>query len=145
MLKEEYPKYYMKKSPITRMTLLARIQSENDDFSWGEYAHYYQDYILLILKKMNVNHHDAEELCQTVLLKSWKALPSMDLSLRTSTFRSWISRITRNTAIDFFRSKSHRNKKLECEIQDFFSEHASPSEIEKKTGSSIYSAWPWRI
>ena len=46
---------------------------------------------------------------------------------------SLLSFLKGNTAIDFFRSRATRDKNLECELNDFFSEQATPAEIEKKT------------
>ena len=98
-----------KETYLTRATLLQRITKERDEKSWDEFVHYYKDFIYLICCKMNLNHHDANDIVQQVLLKLWKKFPEFDYD-ETKRFRSWLCRIIQNTSIDFFRKVSSRNK-----------------------------------
>jgi RNA polymerase sigma-70 factor (ECF subfamily) len=51
------------------------------------------------------NHDDALDLSQTVLLKAWRALPTMD---SRSAFSSWLFAITRNECLTALRPKTMR-------------------------------------
>jgi RNA polymerase sigma factor (sigma-70 family) len=93
----------------TRATLLHRIIKERDEKSWDEFVLYYKDFIYLICCKMNLNHHDANDIVQQVLVKLWKKFPDFEYD-ETKRFRSWLCRIIQNTAIDFFRKVSSVNK-----------------------------------
>ena len=59
----------------TRETLLEKIKDKHDEESWEDFVFYYKGFIYVVCRKMNLNHHDSEEIVQNVLLASWDALP----------------------------------------------------------------------
>ncbi len=46
----------------TRQTLLLRAKNHDDESAWEEFVYYYRPYLYLIARRMNLNHHDAEEI-----------------------------------------------------------------------------------
>ena len=54
----------------TRQTLLERIRDKHDESSWEDFVYYYKQYIYVVVRSMNLNHHDAEEIVQMVLVES---------------------------------------------------------------------------
>ncbi len=108
---------------LTRATLLHRITSERDEKTWDEFVHYYKDFIYLICCKMNLSHHDANDVVQQVLVKLWKKFPDFDYD-ETKRFRSWLCRIIQNTSIDFFRKVSSTNK-----VKDNFKQEVWTSDL----------------
>ena len=108
---------------LTRATLLHRITKERDEKTWDEFVHYYKDFIYLICCKMNLNHHDANDIVQQVLVKLWKKFPEFDYD-ETKRFRSWLCRIIQNTSIDFFRKVASGNK-----LKDNFKEEGWTSKL----------------
>ena len=121
----------MNKSLNTRVTLLDKIKSKNDNDSWDDYDRYYRSYIYALLRKMKINHHDCEDLAQLVLLKSWRNLPKFNYDKNRGKFRTWLAVMTRNITRDFINSKSVRNQNQEIEfIEDCFQD--TDSEFEKK-------------
>ena len=110
----------------TRQTLLQRVQNNNDENSWTEFVAYYQDYIYLICRRMKVDHHDAEELVQKILLKLWKKLPTIDCS-NFKRFRAWLCSVTGNEVKDFFRSDNARSEREQKSMSSNF----DTPEIEK--------------
>lgn len=91
----------------TRHTLLKRVQVNYDEQSWDEFVHYYYEFIYLICRRMDISHHDSDEIVQLVLVKLWKKLPEVDCS-DFRRFRSWLCTITGCTAKDFIRSRISR-------------------------------------
>ncbi len=94
----------------TRDTLLGRLVDIYDEESWHEFVQYYRKFIYLLIIRLNVNHHDAEELTQEILLKLWKKLPDFKYNQEKGRFRSWLCRITDNQVKNFFRSKSRKKE-----------------------------------
>ena len=45
---------------ITNATLLQRVKNQYDDKSWDEFNTYYRPYIYMIVKGLNMRHHDAQ-------------------------------------------------------------------------------------
>jgi RNA polymerase sigma factor (sigma-70 family) len=95
---------------LTRQTLLARLKLQRDDESWEEFVLYYRHFIYIICRRMNQNHHDAEEITQKILLKIWNAIESFEYD-KNRRFRSWLYQVTRNAVRDHCR-KQTRDKGL---------------------------------
>ena len=93
----------------TRITLLQRAQDQDNPDAWDEFVFYYQDFLRMVLQKMNFNQSDIEDAIQEILVKLWKALPKFDPE-GSAKFRTWMSRIIRNSAIDFLRKNYKGNK-----------------------------------
>ena len=97
----------------TRKTLLQRAQDQDDPEAWDEFVFYYQDFLKMILLKMNFNQSDIEDALQEVLIKLWKALPKFSTE-GSAKFRTWMSRIIRNSAIDYYRKNNkHDNEDID--------------------------------
>ena len=90
----------------TRQTLLMRAQDPEDNNAWEEFIKFYRPFICKILRRMKISLNDFDDLVQDVLVKLWKGLPKYDS--QKAKFRTWLSRVTRNTVISFIRTKSSR-------------------------------------
>ncbi|MCM8532427.1 MAG: RNA polymerase sigma factor [Lentisphaeraceae bacterium] len=97
----------------TRETLLMRIRSRQDDFSWEEFTSAYERYIYLVIRGINVGHHDAEDLVQSVMLAIWQKIPAFEYHPSRSKFRTWLCRITRNKVVDYIRSATSESRKVD--------------------------------
>jgi len=112
----------------TRETLLERIRNQHDEKSWEEFVFYYRHYIYIICRRMNLGHHDAEEVVQKVLLKMWNKLPGFDYD-KTRRFRSWLAQVTGNCVRDFFRYNKRQVDKVEKAGADASSFHADRTAV----------------
>ena len=56
----------------TRLTLLAKLKDQHDQAAWLDFSNYYKPYLFAVLKRMNIDHHDSEDIIQTVLFLVWK-------------------------------------------------------------------------
>jgi RNA polymerase sigma factor (sigma-70 family) len=96
----------------TRETLIQRVKNQHDDKSWDEFVHVYRRYIYAIIRSMNINEHDTEDILQQVLLNLWNSLPKMEYEKFTR-FRSWLSSVTKNCVTDFIRKRTRDAHRLE--------------------------------
>ena len=116
---------------VTRQTLLIRAKDPKDENAWEEFILFYKPFICQILHKMNISFNDFDDLVQDVLVKLWKGLVKYDSD--KSKFRTWLSCVTRNTVISYFRAKSSRpslETAEDLENQAKFTSY-SDSELEK--------------
>ena len=90
---------------MTRATLIERVRVQHDEKSWEDFVFYYRNFLYIICRRLNLAHHDAEEVVQAVLLKIWKKLPTFEYD-ENSRFRSWLYTVTKNTVRDFCRKRS---------------------------------------
>jgi RNA polymerase sigma factor (sigma-70 family) len=91
--------------PKTRQTLLEKLRDRYDDASWEEFQKIYAPYILRVLKAMNMNNHDCQDLQQDIMLISWKSLPQFNYQPEKGSFRAWISTVTRREAIHYIKKR----------------------------------------
>ncbi|MBF0197018.1 MAG: sigma-70 family RNA polymerase sigma factor [Planctomycetes bacterium] len=87
----------------TRATLLERARDPDDEIAWDEFVSYYQSFIQMVVKKMNVKDKDQEDLVQVIVIKLWKSIPNFQFDHSKAKFRTWLSHIIRNTIIDYVR------------------------------------------
>ncbi|NQZ57133.1 MAG: sigma-70 family RNA polymerase sigma factor [Lentisphaeraceae bacterium] len=97
----------------TRHTLLIRAKNNQDEIAWEEFVSYYRPYLYLVARRMNLNHHDSEEIAQMVLIKLWKKIPEFDYSQQKGRFRGWLCTVTGNAVKNFLQSKTARLKRYE--------------------------------
>ena len=89
----------------TGQTMLLRLRDKHDDDSWEEFVSYYKQYIYNIVRYMKLNHHDATEIVQLVIIKLWKKLPTFKYDEHRGRFRNWLHTVTANQVKDFLRKK----------------------------------------
>ena len=97
----------------TRHTLLDRARNQDDKSAWSEFVEYYEQYIYNILRHIGLPTHDAEELCQDILVKLWKKLPEFTYDSARGKFRSWLGVMIRNDANRYFYTKNRKDKVIE--------------------------------
>jgi len=114
----------------TRETLLQKIKNKHDDESWEDFVFYYRNFIYILCRKMNANHHDSEEIVQKVLLIAWKKLPDFEYDKKHN-FRGWLCQVTKNCTKDFFRYVKRQNTKVENATKDNPQQSVSLPDIEQ--------------
>ena len=89
----------------TRRSLLIRLRDRDDEAAWSEFLAVYEPVIYGLARRRGFQDADAREVTQEVLLSVSQAIDRFDPSSGGS-FRGWLSRITRNIAIDRLRRGS---------------------------------------
>lgn len=108
----------------TRQTLLERIQKQHDESSWEDFVHYYRSYIYIICRRMNLPHHDSEEVVQQVLVKLWEKLPDFNYDNRKR-FRGWLCTVTGNSVKDYLRKQKTIRKTHDAAKEEDLPVHGS--------------------
>lgn len=108
----------------TRETLLDKLKNKHDEESWEDFVFYYRGFIYVVCRRMHLNHHDAEEIVQKVLLASWDTLPEFQYDKRHN-FRGWLCQVTKNHIKNFFRTVSRQNSKVENAAKDSAAQYLS--------------------
>ena len=81
--------------------LIARTQN-GDTEAFNPLIRKYQKQIYNLIYGRVRNHEAAEDICQEVFLKAWRALPRLQ---RKSVFYNWLYQIAVNCSIDFIRKQ----------------------------------------
>ena len=113
-----------------RKTMLIRLKDQYDESSWEEFVATYRQYIYNVVRRMELNHHDALEIVQLVLIKLWKKLPDFSYDNYRGKFRNWLYTVTANQVRDFLRGKNLSLSKIQ-DTEAELNKTTSIPEIEK--------------
>ena len=121
--------------PLDEEELITRTQN-GDTEAFNPLIRKYQQRVYNLIYRRIRNHEAAEDICQEVFLKAWRALPNFQ---RKSVFYSWLRRIAVNCSIDFIRKQKRQivfaYEELTVNPDDTFQmpqTHPSPHEILEK-------------
>ena len=81
----------------TRETLIDRARDPNDSQAWDEFTNYYANFIRMVLMQLRAPQDDLEDLSQTILVKLWQNLSTVELDRDHARFRTWLGTVIRNT------------------------------------------------
>ncbi len=81
----------------TRQTLIGRARDPNDSQAWDEFTDYYASFIRMVLMQLHAPLDDLEDLSQTILVKLWQNLSTVELGRDHARFRTWLGTVIRNT------------------------------------------------
>ena len=117
----------------TRESLLQRVKNQSDEQSWEDFVYYYRPFIYNVVRGMNIPHHDAEEIVQVVLVKSWNKLPDFEYDRGKGRFRGWLCQVTGNAVRDFIRKRRVQNERISSEhsVDNIYNQFTELPEIEK--------------
>ena len=83
----------------TRYSLLLRLKDQSEG-AWDEFVHIYEHSIYSLCRKKGLQHADASDVTQEVLLVVHTSIADWKLARSTGRFRAWLFTVTRNAVID---------------------------------------------
>lgn len=95
----------------TSKTLLMLLQEQGEEADWQRFAGLYTPFIVNTVRSQGVGLEDSRDLAQDVLFKVWRALPKFLYLPERCRFRTWLSKICKNTAINHLKRKSTQQQK----------------------------------
>ena len=101
--------------PETRPSLLIRLKDPWDLQAWEDFVGIYRPVILRLAKFRGLQHSDAEDLAQQVLLSISKVIPEWQHDPQRARFRTWLRRVVGNAAINALtRRRGDRGRRVDA-------------------------------
>ncbi|WDE97711.1 sigma-70 family RNA polymerase sigma factor [Lentisphaera profundi] len=94
----------------TRESIIKRIQVGTDDEAWEEFEACYRPFIYFLLKQVNVDFSERDDVVQEILLNLHKNIRKY--IKQKSRFRTWLGTVIRNTAKNHIIKRSRYDKNL---------------------------------
>ncbi len=116
--------------------VLLRRMSDRDSSALSELYDLHSKYFYTIIYYILRDESEAEDVLQEVFLQIWEKIDSYDENLGNPL--AWITRITRNKAIDRLRSKGFKKRSNEIDLERVFdfSSDSNSENPEKITGAN---------
>ena len=77
----------------------------------ANFTDYYAGFIRMVLMQLQAPIDDLEDLRQTILIKLWKSLSTMELGRDHARFRTWLGTVIRNTVLYALQPESASRKR----------------------------------
>jgi RNA polymerase sigma factor (sigma-70 family) len=88
-------------TPITRISLIARLSDISDHEAWREFAALYEPFIYRQGRRFGLQPADARELVQEVLIAVSKAVRNFEVAPDRGRFRTWLYAVGRNVCLRY--------------------------------------------
>ena len=90
----------MQEFPETVESLILKVRNPADRAAWNQFEQLYRPVIFRIARAKGMQHADALDLVQQVLMSVACAIESYEQRPKAAKFRFWLSRITRNAILN---------------------------------------------
>ena len=116
----------MTTAPQTRNSLILRLRDREDADSWREFVGIYEPVIYRVALHRGLQHADAMELVQRVLLAVARAVDRFQPDSGKARFRTWLYRITHNEFCKEYKAQCRHAASGDSAIHALLDQQSAP-------------------
>jgi RNA polymerase sigma-70 factor (ECF subfamily) len=109
--------------PETRASLLIRLRDHGDHAAWSEFLDLYRPLIYRLATQKGMQHADAEDLAQQVLVSVAGAIDRWKPDPRRARFRTWLRRVADNAILNALTRGVADRGSGNSDLRDLLDEH----------------------
>ena len=117
----------MNSNPETRASLLIRVRDSADQTAWQEFVEIYRPVILRLAQQMGMQHADADDVAQGVLVTIAKAVEQREHDPKRARFRTWLHRVAQNAILNALTRGRPDRGSGDSAMQAVLNQHESPT------------------
>ena len=125
----------------TRPSLMQRLRDPSDQRAWEEFDQRYRQLILRYCLRRGLQHNDAEDVRQVVLMSLARVLPAFDYRPEVGRFRDYLARVVRNAIARRFSRPSRLAAGLEPEELDALVERDAHADASHESDVAWEQEW----
>lgn len=115
-------------TPETRPSLLLRLRNPQDERAWSEFVEIYEPLIESLARRSGLQHADARELVQDVLVAVARAIDGWNPDPARGSFRGWLFRIARNLMVNLLKREGRQIRATgDSELRRLLNEQPDPT------------------
>lgn len=116
--------------PETNESLIVQVRDPSNRAAWDQFEQLYRPVIFRIARAKGLQHADALDLVQQVLISVSSAIDRFDNQHEDSRFRNWLGRITRNAILKALTRRPRDRASGGSDVLDVLSEIPADPETE---------------
>lgn len=120
----------MPEFPETNESLIVQVRDPSNRAAWDQFEQLYRPVIFRIARAKGLQHADALDLVQQVLISVSSAIDRFDKQHQGSRFRNWLGRITRNAILKALTRRPRDRASGGSDVLDVLSEIPADPETE---------------
>ena len=120
----------MPEFPETNESLIVQVRDPSNRAAWDQFEQLYRPVIFRIARAKGLQHADALDLVQQVLISISSAIDRFDNQHEGSRFRNWLGRITRNAILKALTRQPRDRASGGSDVLDILSEIPADPETE---------------
>jgi RNA polymerase sigma-70 factor (ECF subfamily) len=98
----------MHQPPDTHNSLIVRLRDPRDVQAWAEFTEIYQPLVYRLARGMNMQHSDAVDATQEVMLHLTDAVRRWQPDRSRGTFRGWLHQVAKNVMLRFMERQNRQ-------------------------------------
>jgi RNA polymerase sigma factor (sigma-70 family) len=98
------------RQPETRASLIVKLKDRRNEPAWNEFARAYEPFLSHLVRRRLASEADVSDVTQQLMMAIARSIGGWTDDGRPASFRRWLNRVARNSAIKFMARENRQAK-----------------------------------